>query len=203
MLRRSSGSTEEDDSDETTPSIATLSEPEDSKSSFTSAKVDHNQPSGALDRRKGEKAPLPPPPLNQHAWPAEPHHYPNAGVEKEAQPNRQSVPVVLQDKMVDRWGRPRSRSRSPWRLSVLTLMTTVLGSLLLLSILHSFVARQIDPKGCRMSMMIPAYAKLSDFDTEHTRFASKYSLYLYREVGVDEDTVVRSAARLPTHPKMI
>ena len=36
--------------------------------------------------------------------------------------------------------------------------------------------------------MRPAYAKFSDFDTEHTRFASKYSLYLYREGGVDEDT---------------
>jgi len=29
--------------------------------------------------------------------------------------------------------------------------------------------------------MRPSFAKLSDFDTEHTRFASKYSVYLYRE----------------------
>ena len=36
-----------------------------------------------------------------------------------------------------------------------------------------------------MSMMAPAYLKLSGFDTEHSRFASKYSLYLYREEGVD------------------
>lgn len=41
-----------------------------------------------------------------------------------------------------------------------------------------------------MSYMRPAFAKLEDFDTEHTRFASKYSVYLYREVMVDEDTRV-------------
>lgn len=34
--------------------------------------------------------------------------------------------------------------------------------------------------------MSPTYIKLSGFDTEHTRFATKYSLYLYREEGVDE-----------------
>ncbi|BFZ59415.1 GPI inositol deacylase [Saitoella coloradoensis] len=35
--------------------------------------------------------------------------------------------------------------------------------------------------------MSPSYARLTSFDTEHTRFASKYSLYLYREQGVDID----------------
>jgi glycosylphosphatidylinositol deacylase len=43
-----------------------------------------------------------------------------------------------------------------------------------------------------MSYMRPSFAKLSDFDTEHTRFASKYSVYLYREGMVDEDTKVRN-----------
>jgi hypothetical protein len=38
--------------------------------------------------------------------------------------------------------------------------------------------------------MRPSFAKLSDFDTEHTRFASKYSTYLYREGLIDEDTKV-------------
>lgn len=43
-----------------------------------------------------------------------------------------------------------------------------------------------------MSYMRPSYARLNDFDTEHTRFASKYSLYLYREQGImDHDTKVR------------
>lgn len=39
-----------------------------------------------------------------------------------------------------------------------------------------------------MSMMSPTYLRLSGFDTEHSRFASKYSLYLYREEGVDDYT---------------
>jgi len=58
------------------------------------------------------------------------------------------------------------------------------------AVVHSFFSQQLDEKGCNMSYMQPAYAKLEDFDTEHTRFASKYSVYLYREVGVDEDTKV-------------
>jgi hypothetical protein len=43
-----------------------------------------------------------------------------------------------------------------------------------------------------MSHMSPVYLKAKDFDTEHTRFASKYNLYLYREHGVDEDYPVCS-----------
>jgi len=42
-----------------------------------------------------------------------------------------------------------------------------------------------------MSYMRPAYARLDDFDTEHTRFASKYSLYLYREQGIDHGAKVK------------
>ncbi|KZF23497.1 PGAP1-domain-containing protein [Xylona heveae TC161] len=87
--------------------------------------------------------------------------------------------------------RRRARSRSPWTCSPLILSTTVLAVLLVFAIAQSFVKRQLDPKGCRMSMMRPAFAKLVDFDTEHTRFASKYSLYLYREGGIDEDTMVK------------
>jgi hypothetical protein len=34
--------------------------------------------------------------------------------------------------------------------------------------------------------MRPTYIKLVEFDSEHTRFASKYSLHLYRERGIDE-----------------
>jgi glycosylphosphatidylinositol deacylase len=82
------------------------------------------------------------------------------------------------------------RLRSPWSISYLTLVTTGVALLVLASIVHSFSNRQLDPKGCRMSYMRPSFAKLSDFDTEHTRFASKYSVYLYREGMVDEDTKV-------------
>jgi hypothetical protein len=52
-------------------------------------------------------------------------------------------------------------------------------------IAHSVLNLQRDAKGCKMSFMYPSYAKLGDFDTEHTRFATKYSLYLYREQNMD------------------
>ncbi|RDL35708.1 uncharacterized protein BP5553_06320 [Venustampulla echinocandica] len=96
------------------------------------------------------------------------------------------------DKMPDvrQHGR-RSRFRSPWAISLLTLLVAALGLFSLGSIIHSFTNRQLDTKGCRMSYMRPSFAKLSDFDTEHTRFASKYSVYLYREGMVDEDTKVK------------
>lgn len=90
--------------------------------------------------------------------------------------------------------RVRPRLRSPWSTSILTLVTTVIAMFSLGSIVHSFSNWQLDTKGCRMSYMRPSFAKLSDFDTEHTRFASKYSVYLYREGGVDEDTKVRRHA---------
>lgn len=85
----------------------------------------------------------------------------------------------------------RPRSRNPWGITIRTLVTSLIGIGFLVIILNSLVTRQLDPKGCRMSYMRPSYARLDDFDTEHTRFASKYALYLYREQGVDDDTKVR------------
>ncbi|CAK7269252.1 GPI inositol deacylase [Sporothrix epigloea] len=87
----------------------------------------------------------------------------------------------------------RQRPRSPWAITLLTFSVSLLGAALLGVVLKSFVTRQFetDPKGCRMSYMRPSYAHLSDFDTEHTRFASKYSLYLYREQGVDDETKLK------------
>lgn len=38
---------------------------------------------------------------------------------------------------------------------------------------------------CRPVWMGPSYARISGFDETHTKFASKYSLYLYREQGLD------------------
>ena len=114
--------------------------------------------------------------------------------------NRSSEPPIISvpsneaiatDKMPDgRQNARRSKLRSPWSCSLLTLVTTALAILSLFTIIHSFVSRQLDSKGCRMSYMRPSFAKLSDFDTEHTRFASKYSVYLYREGMIDEDTKV-------------
>lgn len=85
----------------------------------------------------------------------------------------------------------RARLRGPWPCSALTLATSACSILLLLTIVRSFITLQLDPKGCAMSYMMPAFTHFPDFDTEHTRFASKYSLYLYREGGVDDDSRVK------------
>jgi glycosylphosphatidylinositol deacylase len=42
-----------------------------------------------------------------------------------------------------------------------------------------------------MSYMASSFVQFPDFDTEHTRFATKYSLHMYRELGVDEDPRVK------------
>ncbi|KAF3942279.1 hypothetical protein ABW19_dt0204004 [Dactylella cylindrospora] len=80
----------------------------------------------------------------------------------------------------------RPRLRSVWHCGLLLLWITVCSLLGLFLIYHSSTNRQLDQKGCRMSYMRPSYARLEDFDTEHTRFASKYSVYLYREENVDD-----------------
>ncbi|KAF4982918.1 hypothetical protein FZEAL_1546 [Fusarium zealandicum] len=82
---------------------------------------------------------------------------------------------------------PGHRTRRSSRFSLVVLLTSALGLALLFGILRSLVTRQLDPKGCRMSYMRPSYVRYTDFDTEHTRFATKYSLYLYREQGVDQE----------------
>lgn len=84
---------------------------------------------------------------------------------------------------------PRS-GRSLWSLSISSFIFASVGIALLLTILTSLVVRELDPKGCRMSYMRPSYVRFSDFDTEHTRFATKYSLYLYRELGIDDEARV-------------
>ncbi|OTA90278.1 hypothetical protein M434DRAFT_78161 [Hypoxylon sp. CO27-5] len=83
------------------------------------------------------------------------------------------------------------RSWNPWFISLLTLFTSITGIGLLLAVIYSAVNLHCDPKGCRMSWMSPSYAKFNDFDTEHTRFATKYSLYLYREQGFDNGPKIK------------
>ena len=95
------------------------------------------------------------------------------------------------EQMEDTRNYRRSRLRSNWACSLGTLAVTLLSAFVLWSIVQSYRERQCDAKGCHMSRMSPVYLKAKDFDTEHTRFASKYNLYLYREHGVDEDYPVR------------
>ena len=51
--------------------------------------------------------------------------------------------------------------------------------------LDSFQHHQRDVDGCQDSFMQPIYIRQTGFDSEMTRFASKYALYLYREKDVD------------------
>jgi glycosylphosphatidylinositol deacylase len=112
---------------------------------------------------------------------------------KEAQPAlRTSATNTVADKMVEaqdrRW---RLKLRNPWVCSVYTLTTTIVGLAALFLMVQSFLTKQLDIKGCEMAYMRPMYSRFDDFDTEHTRFAGKYSLYLYREWGIDEEFTVK------------
>ncbi|KAL1964403.1 hypothetical protein VTN77DRAFT_6961 [Rasamsonia byssochlamydoides] len=82
----------------------------------------------------------------------------------------------------------QSRFRSPWSCSLLTLSVAVSGLVFLLFILHAFVHRPVGADGCDVPVMSPTYIRMVEFDAEHTRFASKYNLFLYREEGVDPYT---------------
>ncbi|KAI5297954.1 hypothetical protein KEM56_004418, partial [Ascosphaera pollenicola] len=82
--------------------------------------------------------------------------------------------------------RRRRRFRGSYSLSLLTCVVAAVGMIALFGIVHSYMTRQLDPRGCKTPRMIPTYVRLDGFDTEHTHFSKKYSLYLYRERGVDQ-----------------
>ena len=82
------------------------------------------------------------------------------------------------------------RPKNPWSCSRLVLVATALATVTLFVIIHAFLTRQLDPKGCGMCWSRPLYVRFNDFDTEHTRFATKYSLYMIKEGGIDEDSQV-------------
>lgn len=79
----------------------------------------------------------------------------------------------------------RRRFRSTYAAPLLTCVVAAIGLIALFGIVHSYMTRQLDPTGCKTPRMLPTYVRLDGFDTEHTRFSRKYSLYLYRERGVD------------------
>jgi hypothetical protein len=107
--------------------------------------------------------------------------------EKEMLPSTRPLAKDITDENMEGWSRRRWRQRNPWSFSLLTLGTVVAAAALLYAIADSFVNRQRDQPGCKPVGMRPSYVRFLDFDTEHTRFGSKYSLYLYREVYIDQD----------------
>lgn len=82
----------------------------------------------------------------------------------------------------------QSSLRSPWSCSILTALTTFFAVVFLFFTVRSFAGRQVGGNGCGVPMMSPTFIRMLEFDTEHTRFASKYNLFLYREEGVDPYT---------------
>ena len=98
---------------------------------------------------------------------------------------------------------PNRRTSRP-RFSIIVLLVSALGIALLMGILRSLVTSQLDPKGCRMSYMRPSYVRYTEFDTEHTRFATKYSLYLYREQGIEPaDKVCITISQISTGVELL
>lgn len=91
----------------------------------------------------------------------------------------------------------QSRQRSPWSCSILTAFTTCAAVAILVCIVGSFTGRQHGGDGCGVPMMSPTFIRMLEFDTEHTRFASKYNLFVYREEGVDPYTQDNIGVRRP------
>ena len=199
MSRRLSGSAEETDNTEPTeaePPPYRSSGSHGKKRSFTSAKYDVTRHSDTLDRRKVDKA------INLTQLSANGSNQP---AESTARPGATKKQTVLEpgqdfDTMSQPRGWRRSRAHSPWSSSLLTIFISALAGLILFSIVHAFLTRHLDPKGCDMCWSRPIYIKFSDFDTEHTRFASKYHLHLLREGGFDEDPKVRAHLKLAYSP---
>jgi glycosylphosphatidylinositol deacylase len=64
----------------------------------------------------------------------------------------------------------------------LTLVALAVVSLCLLgTAVHSSFNHQVDAKGCTMTYMQPTYYKLLGFDTNYTKYATKYGLLFYRD----------------------
>lgn len=79
-------------------------------------------------------------------------------------------------------------SRHNKRQKLLLLILSSLGLITFLSIGVLSVQDHTgaDAPQCRPIYMYPSYARVTGFDTTHTKFASKYNLFLYREQGKDK-----------------
>jgi glycosylphosphatidylinositol deacylase len=183
MRRRSSGSPIEDKFDEPLAIQTSIGAGNDVKSPHISdnARLEVATEAANHDRRKEDQGSIARARTSGNWKRASP-------VEAAREKKSEMIPLAQEtamDKMEDIRRLRRARLRSPWSCSLSTLATTAVAFITLLSIAHSFFNRQVDTPGCGMPSMRPMYAHFADFDTEHTRFASKYSLYLYGEGGID------------------
>lgn len=193
MHRRSSGSPVEDDTEDSLiprtsfdPSHApnTFDPPEKSRPQVARTSTSFDL------RRQDSTGAATPRPRNSGLWRTLSSTSTVTLAANEPKPSSLMIPLASQrlpmESSPEAHQRARSsRLRSPWTCSILTALTTLLASVFLFSILRSFSARQTGGDGCGIPVMSPAFLPMEGFDTEHTRFASKYNLYLYREAGVD------------------
>lgn len=87
-------------------------------------------------------------------------------------------------------------SRAPRFVSIMLKSARPLGlgifallALLVFYATFSDISRSLSPQGCRMSWMTPSYVLQSQFNSSRTPLGSRYSLYLYREVGWDAEEI--------------
>ena len=195
MWRRPSNSpaNEEEDNDDPTLLSSSRADEVEGKDAAHLDLASANGSPATLGRSKGEKVQVEPSLDSQG---------PSVKVDGIAKSSAEDLSLLNghsdEKEMLETAGRRRPRLRSPWVSSLPSLLATLVGAAFVLFTVQSFMTRQVDVKGCKMSYMRPGFAKFDDFDTEHTRFASKYSLYLYREGGIDEDTRVSPRGRV--HP---
>ena len=77
-----------------------------------------------------------------------------------------------------------------------SMLSVLLGIITATAIFTCFQASiqtpdQLSPQGCRMSYMSPSYILQSGFNASWTSLSGRYSLWLYREVGWDNNQVCR------------
>ncbi|KAJ5495472.1 GPI inositol-deacylase [Penicillium diatomitis] len=190
MHRRSSGSLVADDSDNSSPIRASddhgtgpgLGNVTESSNEKSHSNIARHGTSFDLRRDNGHSTPRS---RNSSVW-RNPATQLSTDVKTMPPPGSPRLPMEASSPESRR--ARQSSLRSPWSLSILTALTTLCALAFLASIVSSFATRQQGEAGCGVPMMSPTFIRMLEFDTEHTRFASKYNLFLYREEGVDPYT---------------
>ena len=155
------------------------------ENSFTTAKYDLNRKQDTLDRRKLEK------PIGLlHVRSNDSRIPPGSSPAANSDPLLSPINTYT-TKMTESGSWRLSRARGPWSSSLLTLAVTALAGIIAFAMIQAFLSRQLDPKGCDIPWTRPTYIEFKDFDTEHTRFATKYHLYMLRDGSFDEDAKVK------------
>ncbi len=185
MRRRPSASSTTEEDDYTSPDVLHHRQEEEDKEEGLKkpAQMTTRKQMDTKDHRRASR------PGTRTAWKqTTPPRKTTAKEDKDILDLQLSVKDIAQDSAMDNTSRRRTTQwRNPWSCSLLTIASLFAATTLMLLIWQSFTTRQLDPKGAAMSYMASAFVRYPDFDTEHTRFATKYSLHLYREMGIDDD----------------